>query len=281
VGKPSTTLTRLSRIQTMGAGYVSLRRGQKPCGAVSVQPFRDFKEKEGEMRRFSSCLVLTLLFAFVGVLMSTAQAETPSGRRGFGDARGTLLGLLRLEEVQKELKLSEDQATKVNEISEKLRGEMREQYAVLQDIENMQERRAKTTELSNQLDAKAREQLREVLSREQMMRLFQIRLQVRGAVYALNNTRIAGRLELTDEQKKKVAELDKATQDKITEAYSALSNLSQEERREKMAELREKVSKMRNEAEEKALGLLTAEQKEAFEKMKGEKFEPPARRRQP
>lgn len=233
------------------------------------------------MRRLSSCLVLTLLFAFVGVLMCTAQAEAPSGRRGFGDTRGSLLGLLRLEQVQKELKLSEDQVTKVNGISEKLREEMREQYVGLRDIENMQERRAKMTELSDQLDAKARGQLREVLSREQMMRLFQIRLQVRGNLDALNNRWIAGRLELTDEQKKKAADLDKATQDKITEAYSSLSNLSQEERREKMAELRENITKMRNEAEEKALGLLTAEQKEAFEKMKGEKFELPARRRQP
>jgi hypothetical protein len=38
---------------------------------------------------------------------------------------------------------------------------------------------------------------------------------------------------------------------------------------------------MRDEAEQKALGLLTAEQKETFEKMKGEKLELPAGRRQP
>jgi Spy/CpxP family protein refolding chaperone len=233
------------------------------------------------MRRFSSCLVLTLLLAFVSVSVSTAQAEAPSGRRGFGDARGSLLGLLRLEQVQKELKLSEDQVTKVNEISEKLRAEMSEQYAGLRDIENMQERRAKMTELSNQLDEKARGQLREVLSREQMMRLFQIRLQVRGTLDALNNRWIAGRLELTDEQQKKAAELDKATQDKISEAYAPLRDLSQEERREKMGELRDKTTKLREDAEKKALELLTAEQKEAFEKMKGEKFELTARRRQP
>jgi Spy/CpxP family protein refolding chaperone len=233
------------------------------------------------MRRLSSCLVLILLFAFVAVTVSTAQAEAPSSRRGFGDARGSLLGLLRLEQVQKELKVSEDQVTKVNAVSEKLREEMREQYAALRDIQDMQERRTKMTELSNQLDEKARGQLREVLSREQMMRLFQIRMQVRPTLDALNNRWIAGRLELTDEQKKKAAELDKATQDKMTEAYAALRDLSQEERREKMAELREKITKLREDAEQKAVGLLTAEQKEAFEKMKGEKFELPARRRQP
>jgi len=233
------------------------------------------------MRRFSGCLVLTLLFAFVGVSVSTAQAEAPSGRRGFGDGRGTLLGLLRLERVQKELKLSEDQLSKASEISEKLQAEMSEQYAGLREIQDVQERRTKMTEASNQFDEKARGQFREVLSQEQMMRLYQIRLQVRGAVYALNNGWVADRLKLTDEQKKKAAELEKATENKVSEAYSPLSGLSQEERREKMAELREKISKMRDEAEQKALGLLTAEQKETFEKMKGEKLELPAGRRQP
>jgi hypothetical protein len=178
-----------------------------------------------------------------------------------------------MEQVQKELKLTEEQIGKVDQVSEKLRAEMREQYAGLRDIEDMQERRAKMTELSDQFDRKARGELREVLSREQIMRLYQIRLQIRGTVDALNNRWIAGRLELTDEQKEKAAALDKATQDKVTEAYAPLRDLSREERREKMTELREKITKLREEAEKKALGLLTAQQKEALEKMKGDKLE--------
>ncbi len=233
------------------------------------------------MSRVRSYLVLTLMFALATISIAAAQAQAPEGRRGFDGARGSLLGLLRVEQVQKELKLSEDQLSKVSEIGEKLQVEMREQYAGLREIQDMQERRAKMTEMSNQFDEKARGQLREVLSREQMMRLFQIRLRVRGTLDALNNRWIAGRLELTDEQKKKAAELDKATQDKISEAYAPLRDLSQEERREKMAELREKITKLREDAEQKAAGLLTAEQKEALEKMKGEKFELPARRPQP
>ncbi len=233
------------------------------------------------MNRVRSYLVLVLVFAVVTVSFAAVAAQAPGGRRGFGGTRGSLLGLLRMEQVQKELKLTEEQIGKVSQISEKLRAEMREQYAGLRDIEDMQERRAKMTELSDQFDRKARGELREVLSREQTMRLFQIRLQARGTLDALNNRWIAGRLELTDEQKEKAAALDKATQDKVTEAYAPLRDLSQEERREKMTELREKITKLREEAEKKALGLLTAEQKESFEKMKGEKFEMPARRRQP
>ena len=48
-----------------------------------------------------------------------------------------------------------------------------------------------------------------------------------------------------------------------------LREQSQEQRREAMHKLRQD----RNEANEKALGLLTDEQKNRFEEMKGEKFE--------
>jgi Spy/CpxP family protein refolding chaperone len=218
------------------------------------------------MRRVHSYLVLAVVFALVTVSIAAAQAQAPAGRQGFGRTRGSFVGLLSLEQVQKGLKLSEDQIAKVKEIGEKLRTEMREQFAGLRDIQDMQERRAKMTELSNQSDQKARGQLREVLSREQMMRLFQIRLQVRGTLDALNNRWIAERLKLTDEQKKKAADLEKATQDKMFQAFSQMRDLSREERREKF-------TKMRNEAEEKALGVLTAEQKEALQKMKGQKLE--------
>lgn len=229
------------------------------------------------MTRVRSSLVLAMVLLLGAALASAAESQAPgSGRRGFGmmgGRGGSLLGLLRLEQVQKELKLKDEQVAKVKEIGQKLREEMGPQWAKLRDIEDRQQRRAKMTELSSQFDQKARAQLREVLPGEQMIRLYQIRLQVRGAVYGLNHKFIAGRLKLTDEQKKKVAEIDKSTQQKRSEAYSGLRNLSQEQRREKMAEVRQKLRKIRSDANAQALGLLTAEQKEAFEKLKGKKFE--------
>jgi ketosteroid isomerase-like protein len=196
--------------------------------------------------------------------------------RGFGVMPGTFLGLLRRKPVEKELKLSEDQIGKVNEVAEKLWKEMREQLADLREIEDRQEQRAKMakmTELGDQFDGRAHEQVREILSEDQMRRLYQIRLQVRGAVYGLNNRWIADRLELTDEQKQKAAELDKATQDKIFDAFGSFRDLSQEQRLEKIGEVREKIGKIRSEADEQALRILSAEQREALEKMKGEILE--------
>ena len=107
------------------------------------------------------------------------------------------------------MKLNEEQTTKVQEIVEKLRTEMREQYTALREIEDRQKRREKMTELSDEFDGKVREQLRDVVQREQMMRLYQIRMQVRAVVDSLANRYVAGRLELTDEQKEKLAEIDK------------------------------------------------------------------------
>ena len=97
-------------------------------------------------------------------------------------------------------------------------------------------------------------------------------------IYALNNSYLANKLKLTDEQKTKAAELDKATQAKTSEAYGALRNLSNEERRAKFAELRKTVGEIRVKAEEDALALLTDEQKEQITKMKGVAFEMPSRR---
>jgi len=235
------------------------------------------------MSRVRSALVLTMVFVLGAVLAAAAVAQAAegaaAGRRGAGlmGERTSLVGLVSLEQVQKELKLSDEQVGKVKEAVEKLQAELREQSAALREITDPEARRAKRTELTDQLDRKVREQLREVLSGEQMMRLYQIRVQVGGPLYALNNPRIADRLKLTDEQKQKAAELQKATQQKTAEGRRGMANLSQEERRQKTAELRE----ITNKANAEALGLLNADQKEALEKMKGEEFKLQSRRGQP
>lgn len=233
------------------------------------------------MFRVRSSLVLGVVFVLAGALLA-ADAEQGSRRgagssrrgSGFSGRRGSLTDLLSLEQVQKELKLNEEQKGKVEQIGKKLRAEMREQYAGLREITDPEKRRAKSAELSDQLDDKTREQLREVISREQLIRLYQIRIQIRGAVYALSNEYVAGRLKLTDEQKTKVAEIDKSARQKQSKLYAGLRDAGQEERTKAFAELR----KIRQQGDKEALGLLTAEQKEGLEKIKGEKLELQRRR---
>lgn len=212
------------------------------------------------MSRVRSALVLAMVFVSGSALHTPAQAQS-TGR--------SFLGLLSQEQVQKELKLSEGQIGKVREIDEKLRKELRPQWTSLRETDDWEKRWAKWKEMVDQFDEKARGQLRDVLSREQLMRLYQIRTQVRGVVATLSREWTANRLKLTDEQKKKVAEIDKATRQKQSEAFQGYRDLSQEERRARFAEF----GKIRQKADEQALALLNADQKEALKKMQGKKFE--------
>ena len=229
------------------------------------------------MNRVQSWLVLVMVLVMGAAFACAAQAQEREGaRRGFGgrSSRGSLLGLLRLEQVQKEMKLSEEQTAKVKEVVEKLGTEMREQYTALREIEDRQQRTEKTTALSDEFDGKVREQLRDVVEREQIMRLYQIRMQVRPAADSLANRYVAGRLELTDEQKQKLAEIAKDSQAKQSELYATMRDATGEQR----SETYQKLGKLRSDADEKALGVLTAEQKKSFEEMKGEKIELEMRR---
>ena len=225
------------------------------------------------MTRVRSSLVLAMAVVLATSLLAAAAEQGSRSRRGFGFSGRTssLTGLLSREEVQKELKLTDEQKTKVEALSKKLREEMTEQYAGLRDITDAAKRRAKYEELRQQRDTKAREALGDVISREQLMRLYQIRLQISGTVYALNNRYVARLLKLTDEQKKKAAGIDTETQKKQREASSGMGrDASQEQRTKAFAKVRE----IRQAAEKEALALLTDEQKKGLDKIKGEKSAP-------
>jgi len=153
---------------------------------------------------------------------------------------------------------------------------MRKQYTALREIEDREKRRAKMVELTDQYDRKAREQLREVLAREQMTRLYQIRMQVRAVVDSLGSKYVAGRLKLKEEQMKKLAQISKDMQAKRSELFRNMRNASQEQR----AEAYKKYGKLRSDADKEALAVLTAEQKKAFQEMQGKKIELKMRRAQ-
>ncbi|MDP6558250.1 MAG: Spy/CpxP family protein refolding chaperone [Pirellulaceae bacterium] len=230
------------------------------------------------MTRARGLIVLAIALVLGAAFISATQAQERerSGRRfGRGSSRSSLLGLLGLEQVQKEMKLSEEQTTKVQEIVKKLRAEMQEQYTALREIEDRDQQRAKITELRDQSDQKVREQLGDVVEREQVMRLYQIRTQVRAVVDSLANSYISRRLKLTDDQKNKLDEINKGLGTKQSEVYATMRDANDEQRSEAFQKLR----KIRSDADAEALALLTAEQKAAFEEMKGEKIELQSRRR--
>lgn len=220
-----------------------------------------------------------LLIATTGVLafcLSTAALAQP-GRGGFmrgGFGMGNnLLNLARIEAVQKEIEVVPDQKTKIDKLSEEMRGqrqqgerpnfrEMSEQERE-KFIAQMRERAAKEAKAANA-------KLGEILLPHQMKRLKEIALQQRGTS-ALTDPEVAEELKLTDAQKKK---LDEVNQKNMETMRTKMRELFQGGNRDG---IREKMQEMRKEAEAKVLAVLTADQKKQFDEMKGEPFEMPQR----
>ncbi len=227
------------------------------------------------MTRAKSHLVLAVAILLAIALLTATQAQNAesSRRSQSGSRRGTFLGLLSVQKVQQELKLSDRQIAKVKQLSKTSRAEAREENAALREIENRQQRYAKMAQLAKQRDEQARGQVRKVLSDKQMIRLYQIRLQVRGALNSLSNPWLAKRLKLTPEQAEEAAKLAKKTQKKVSEAYRELRNVMRQDRREKFDDALQTVHKIRDTANERALALLTAEQRKTFGELEGEPFE--------
>ncbi|WP_345325098.1 hypothetical protein [Novipirellula rosea] len=234
-----------------------------------------------KMRHVAFCLVAVALSA----LMVGESLAQEGGRRG-GDRGGRggpggggpggagggdpTFGLLMIEKVREEIELMPDQVEALKKVRED--GGERGQRPDFDFREASEEERAeffkKMQEERKERSAKLREQLEEVLLPGQLSRLKEISIQVQG-VAALGNEDVQKELKITDAQKK---ELEEAREKIQTEMREKMRELMASGDRDKM---REAFGKVREDVETQVLAVLTADQKAAFEKMKGEKFEMP------
>ncbi|MBI2827634.1 MAG: hypothetical protein HYX69_23405 [Planctomycetia bacterium] len=231
-------------------------------------------------------LVVAVL-ALSAIVLNAAAASAQDRQRGGGfggrmggqTAEGSKVGLLGMETVQKELKLSADQTATVQKMAGEMRSQMQETFSGLQDLsaeerrEKMTEMRAEMAKMSKAAYAKADA----LLNPEQRERLNQLSLQQRGTA-GLSDPETATALKLSDEQKQKLKALAEAAQEQRRAAFQAAGGGGGGGGRERFAA-------MQKEQDEKAMQVLSAEQRDQFEKMKGKKFEFPERggqgRRQP
>jgi hypothetical protein len=168
------------------------------------------------------------------------------------------------------LELVPEQVDKLKEISEKASAKMREGFAAMRGLRDAspEEREAKMKEFTNKAKAQAEELRKEiegVLLPHQVERLKQIALQVRG-VRALEDTEVQTALKFSDEQKNQL----KSVRESMIEKFRGMGRPASDEERKAQ---REKMQAAGKELEEKVLGVLTPEQKESFEKMKGTKLD--------
>ena len=222
------------------------------------------------MKRLVTGMVVCL--AALAVTASPAFAQRGGGRggRGFGGfGRGGMnpVNMLnRNEQLQKELKITDEQKEKIKTISDEARnaGGGFQGFQDLTDeerLKRMEEMRKRGEETAKKIEA--------VLTPEQVQRLKGIKIWMQGTA-ALTDPEIVKELKLSDEAVKQLKTIAEESSKKRREAFTGLDRESSSEDRKKATD---KAALIRKDADEEALQVLTAEQKTALDKLKGEKFE--------
>ncbi|MEX0585361.1 MAG: hypothetical protein WD176_01865 [Pirellulales bacterium] len=203
--------------------------------------------------------------ALAVLLVASAEAQQ---RRGGGFGGGTT-DLLAIPEVRTELKVTDEQASKVEDLARKA-AEERRALRPERGAQPSDEERAELRKKGQELSKKTDEELGKILDATQVARLKQLRLQ-RDGVGALGRTEVADELGLSTEQKDKIAKI-------LGEARGQFGQGGQrggtaEERRARAEEFR----KQREKVQSDITATLTDAQKTKFTEMKGAEFKFPER----
>jgi hypothetical protein len=181
----------------------------------------------------------TILVAVFGVFAQPPGGPPPGGFRGpgFGGPPGqeSLVMLLRMPEVRKELGISDQQNRRIDELTADLQKQLQASFGSvnfqeLQDLDpqERQKRFEDARKKSEEAGKKADEKLKPILDGKQWVRLHQLQLQRQG-VAALNRIEIAKQLGLSDAQRGKIRALSQnrfgpdAAAKALTDAVALLS----------------------------------------------------------
>jgi hypothetical protein len=216
------------------------------------------------MYRFARTgLVLAIAFMCVQALAAQPPEGGPKGRRGgFGGGMMGMgpLAMLNNPQVQKELKLTNDQVKKVTDLGKEMREKHQGDFAKLQDLDRS-ERRAKMEEMMKTMGEESKKSLTGVLKPEQEKRLHQIQRQMEGA-RAFSNPDVESELKLTAEQKEKIKTINDDVRKEMEELFQPGGPRGNFQ----------KMQTIRKESMENATAVLTEDQKKTWKEMTGEPF---------
>ena len=200
--------------------------------------------------RFAMKGALTMCLAVS--LMAAAQAQAPP-RGGPGPA-----GLLMNPDVKKELKLTDDQLTKLQDALGKVQDKHKDTFTKFREMSDADRRKAirSFTEDYNKAVAS-------VLDEKQMKRFKQIQWQLAG-IGALEDPEAQKTLKLSEDQQKKLAAVFEDSGKKMQDLFKG-GNVEGK---------REEFEKIRKDTEDRAYNVLTDEQKKQWKEMQGEPFRP-------
>ena len=221
------------------------------------------------MKYLSNRLAFVLTTLVVLSAVSVAVAQRPGGGRGgFGGGGfgGPTVSVLLRDSNAEELKLTDDQKTKIREISDKLREDTRgrDLFTKLRSDSPEEERTAvmaESAKISEEQRLQSDGEIKKVLSAEQFTRYRQMVLQQRGAS-ALAGSDVATDLKLTDDQVAKLKAIGEESTKKTRELMQGFGRGGGEDMRAKFDELRK-------ETDEKRLAILTDTQRQQWTTLKG------------
>ena len=182
---------------------------------------------------------------------------------GGGGMGGGVTGLLMMKEVRDELKLDEDQVAELEEMGKAMMESMRNMrppQGQQPDMKAMQENMEKMRKSMAESESK----VEEMLDPKQVDRLIGLLIQ-RESLRSLNSKLVADRLGITEEQKTKMASIEKEQGEKMRELFQGGFN----------ADMRDKMREMREAGETKMKELLSDKQKSDMESLKGTEFKFP------
>jgi Spy/CpxP family protein refolding chaperone len=222
------------------------------------------------MRRFFGFTVPVFVVCLIAGNLAMAQGPGGRGRGGFGGfgQMGTSM-LLQNPQVQKELKLSEDQIAKLKEINDGLRPQRGAGAPSFQDMSEEQ-RQEFFAEMRKKAD-EAGKKATELLTADQNSRFKQVQLWIQGTGALTTNEELAKQLKLTDDQKDALKTITEESGKKRGELGRGL--FSQDISPEERTKLTEQMTALRAESEAECLAVLTDDQKAQFDKLKGPKFQ--------
>lgn len=206
-----------------------------------------------------------LVLAGLLVQASLASAFAQFGGRGQGGFGGGISSsmLLQQKSVQDELKLTDDQKTKLKEAGDKMRASFGGGGGGGNRTEAEREEARKKFEEVRKANDKA---VAEILTADQAKRVKEITLQQAGPM-ALANEETAKAVGLTADQQAKVKEISTGLADETRKLFQGGGGGGN------FQEGREKMQAARKAAADKVVALLTDEQKKTWEGLVGKKFE--------
>lgn len=195
------------------------------------------------MRRFTTW---AMALAAVALLASPAWAQRQGGRGGFGGQSAVSL-LATQESVQKEIKATEADIKKAQDVQAKARD-------ALQGLQGP-ERQAKQAELDKELYA--------ALKPDQAKRLRQVVLQLQR-VQAFSDAEVVKALSITPEQTTKIQGIAQAQQAQMQEIFQGA--------RDNPQGAQQKMQELQKETFTKAAAVLTPDQQKKWKELVGEEF---------